>query len=113
VKEDIVTLQENIDAIKEIVNELLLDAEEDFGTKLEEDVRELYDQWEEVVRMSHEQNKHLHIMEETSGKFNERLDEVTTWMDIVLQEHLSKEYVVVNWKDLEINCQAMQVSVGK
>ncbi|XP_064628408.1 dystrophin-like isoform X4 [Lineus longissimus] len=108
VKDDIITLQENIDAIKEIVNELLIDSDEDFGTKLAEDVRELYEQWEEVVRMSHDQNKHLHVMAETSAKLNARFEEVTAWMDTVLQEHLSKEYVVVNWKDLEINCQAMQ-----
>ncbi|XP_074662175.1 dystrophin-like [Tubulanus polymorphus] len=108
VQEDIVQLQKNVDNIKELMSELVSSGNKQFIEQLDEDVSQLYSQWEEVVSLAKKQNHKLRMALEKTEMLQQEICALDKWLDSFLQIQLSKEYVVEDSHDLGINSKAMK-----
>lgn len=100
VKEDIRTLQENLDNVNEIIADLVEIADNDFTERLTKEVDELNSQWESVKVLSKEQSDRLTRGMEMTEKVHNQIKVLEKYMDSVNREHLAHEYTVHTKEEL-------------
>uniref|UniRef100_A0A8W8JFQ6 Dystrophin n=1 Tax=Magallana gigas TaxID=29159 RepID=A0A8W8JFQ6_MAGGI len=102
VKDDIGTLQQNVNNIQDLCNQLTEDADPKFGQKTTQEVMSLQEKWNKVVTMAGEQNSRLKGALEASQKMYERIKDMTEWLEPIKEDLSNKDYAVESLNDLQV-----------
>lgn len=110
VKDDIGTLQQNVNNIQDLCNQLTEDADPKFGQKITQEVTSLQEKWNKVVTMAGEQNSRLKGALEASQKIYERIKDMTEWLEPIKEDLSNKDYAVDSLNDLQVKSKKFKVS---
>ncbi|XP_061169275.1 dystrophin-like isoform X1 [Saccostrea echinata] len=102
VKDDITTLQQNVNNIKDLCDQLTEDAEPKFTQKMTQEVTSLNEKWSKVVNLAEEQNTRLKEALERSQKMSERIRKMTEWLEPIKEDLSNKDYAVESLNDLQV-----------
>ncbi|XP_069136952.1 dystrophin-like isoform X1 [Argopecten irradians] len=100
VLEDIKTLQQNINSIRELHKQLLDNIDPQFGDKMSTDVKTLNDKWNQTVSLAEKQNSRLKVALSSSQDIHERIKVITDWLEPMKDDLSNKDYAVNNANDL-------------
>lgn len=109
-KDDIGTLQQNVNNIQDLCNQLTEDADPKFGQKTTQEVMSLQEKWNKVVTMAGEQNSRLKGALEASQKMYERIKDMTEWLEPIKEDLSNKDYAVESLNDLQVKSKKFKVS---
>jgi flagellar hook-associated protein FlgK len=111
VKEDITTLQQNVNNIKGLCEQLTEDAESSFTQKMTQEVTSLNTKWSEVVTLAEEQNARLKEALERSRQMYDRIKDMTDWLEPIKEDLSNKDYAVESLNDLQVKSKKFKVSL--
>lgn len=109
-KDDIGTLQQNVNNIQDLCNQLKEDADPKFSQKMTQEVTSLQEKWNKVVTMAGEQNSRLKGALEASQKMYERIKDMTEWLEPIKEDLSNKDYAVESLNDLQVKSKKFKVS---
>ncbi|KAK2181696.1 hypothetical protein NP493_384g04000 [Ridgeia piscesae] len=101
VKEDVQTLQQNLDNIDEITELILLNAEKVITAKITTEVDDLKKRWAGIIQVSNDQHECLEVAMERTQKLLSQMDELSRWMKMQNEEHVEQEHAVHSQAELE------------
>lgn len=108
-QDDIKTLQTNIKNINSIWKSVLSEAEPNFKTQVEQQVRDLNNRWEKVVVLASEQNKRLTEALEQSKSIYDRIEAINMFLKETKEGLANKDYSVENPNDLLVKTKRFKV----
>ncbi|KAK3089530.1 hypothetical protein FSP39_004327 [Pinctada imbricata] len=112
VKDDIKTLQKNVDNVNSLSEKLTENAEPQFAKTLATEVSTLNKKWDNVVTLAEEQNKRLKDALKSSEEIYERMKAITDWLEPIKEDLVNKDYAVDSPNDLSVKCKKFKALKG-
>ncbi|XP_078330229.1 dystrophin-like isoform X4 [Crassostrea virginica] len=102
VKDDISTLQQNVNNIQDLCRQLTEEGDPEFTRNMTQEVTMLQEKWNKVVDLAGQQNCRLRDALESSQRMYDRIRLMTDWLEPIKDDLSNKNYAVESLNDLQV-----------
>ena len=109
-KDDISTLQQNVNNIQDLCRQLTEEGDPEFTRNMTQEVTTLQEKWNKVVDLAGQQNCRLRDALESSQRMYDRIRLMTDWLEPIKDDLSNKNYAVESLNDLQVKSKKFKVS---